>query len=72
MKYEIERTPHFKRDYKLAVKQGRDIRKLKEIVIKLANGEELPQKNHDHQLKGNYLGYRECHIDPDWLLRKIS
>lgn len=34
----------------------------------LANGEPLPPKNKDHQLKGNYKGHRECHIEPDWLL----
>ncbi len=68
MKYEIERTPTFKKDFKLAQKQGLDLNKLKEIIILLANGEPLPPKNKDHQLKGNYKGHRECHIEPDWLL----
>lgn len=68
MKYEIERTPTFKKDFKLAQKQGLDLNKLKEIITLLANGEPLPPKNKDHQLKGNYKGHRECHIEPDWLL----
>ena len=68
MKYEIERTPTFKMDFKLAQKQGLDLNKLKEIITLLANGEPLPPKNKDHQLKGNYKGHRECHIEPDWLL----
>lgn len=68
MKYEIERTPQFKKDYKIAEKQGLDLNKLKEVVTLLANGEPLPPKNKDHQLKGNYKGHRECHIEPDWLL----
>ena len=68
MKYEIERTPTFKKDFKLAQKQGLDLNKLKEIITLLANGELLPPKNKDHQIKGNYKGHRECHIEPDWLL----
>ena len=68
MKSEIERTPTFKKDFKLAQKQGLDLNKLKEIITLLANGELLPPKNKDHQLKGNYKGHRECHIEPDWLL----
>ncbi len=68
MKYVIERTPTFKKDFKLAQKQGLDLNKLKEIITLLANGEPLPPKNKDHQLKGNYKGHRECHIEPDWLL----
>lgn len=73
MKYEIERTPQFKKDYKLAEKQGLDLNKLKEVVTLLANGEPLPPKNKDHQLKGNYKGHRECHIEPDWpLIYKVQ
>lgn len=41
---------------------------LTEIIKKLANGEQLPEKNHDHGLSGDYAGCRECHITPDWLL----
>lgn len=68
MKYSIERTTQFKKDYKLAKKQGLDTNALKEIIDKLSKGEKLPEKNKDHGLKGDYEGYRECHIESDWLL----
>ncbi len=68
MKYEIKRTSQFKKDYKLAVKRGFKINLLKEVVSLLANGQPLPEKNKDHALTGNWKGYRECHIEPDWLL----
>lgn len=68
MKYVIERTNQFKSDFKLAIKQGLDIKKIESVIEKLANGEELPNINRDHELKGNYKGYRECHIESDWIL----
>lgn len=73
MKYTIERTSQFKKDFKLAEKQGLDIEELKLVVKMLANGETLPKEYRDHELKGTYRGHRECHIEPDWLLiYKIS
>ena len=68
MKYEIKFTNQFKKDLKVAKKQGKDIEKLFEIIEKLANQEPLASKYHDHGLTGKYKGCRECHIDPDWLL----
>lgn len=68
IKYEIQRTSQFKKDYKLAVKRGCDIDKLQKVVMILASGETLPEEYRDHPLRGNYSGYRECHIEPDWLL----
>ena len=68
MKYTIERTSQFKKDFKLAEKQGLDMNELKTVVRMLADGEELPEKYRDHPLKGDYKGHRECHIEPDWLL----
>lgn len=69
MKYEIQRTTQFKKDYKTAVKRGCDISKLKNVVTLLADGQTLPKEYSDHELKGKqYSGYRECHIEPDWLL----
>lgn len=68
MKYKIERTTQFKKDFKLAEKQGLDISELEKVITILANGEKLPKLYRDHDLKGNYKGYRECHIEPDWLL----
>ena len=68
MKYEIQRTSQFKRDYKLAKKRGCDMQLLKEVVTILADGEQLPPKYFNHHLSGQYAGYQECHIEPDWLL----
>ncbi|MCQ2087157.1 MAG: type II toxin-antitoxin system YafQ family toxin [Bacilli bacterium] len=58
----------FKKDLKLAQKRGLKLELLTEIVNKLSNQEVLPPKNRDHYLSGEYAGYRECHIQPDWLL----
>ena len=58
----------FKKDYKRIVKRGYDVRKLDEVITLLTNEQTLPEKYKDHQLSGNYIGCRECHITPDWLL----
>lgn len=68
MKYEIQRTSSFKRDYKLAKKRGYDISKLKAVVTLLADGADLPAVYSDHALTGNWIGFRELYIAPDWLL----
>ena len=68
IKYRIERTTRFKKDYKLIKKRGYDIKLLEEVVRIIAKGEPLPEKYNDHPLKGSYTGCRECHITPDWLL----
>ena len=68
MKYQIQRTAQFKKDFKLALKRNCDIEKLQNIITILANGEALLEACFDHPLKGDYSGYRECHIEPDWLL----
>lgn len=65
---EIKFTSKFKKDYKLIKKRGMNINLLKEIVNKLANNIPLEEKYKDHELTGNYKGFRECHIQPDWLL----
>lgn len=58
----------FKKDYKKVVKRGYDTKLLEDVIKKLASGVPLPEKNHDHNLSGDYTGCRECHITPDWLL----
>lgn len=58
----------FKKDYKRIVKRGYDISLLEEVIDLLANKIPLPKKYKDHGLSGNYVGFRECHITPDWLL----
>ena len=68
MKLSIVWTNQIKKDYKLAIKRGRRIELLDDVVRKLAARETLPLQNRDHALTGDYVGYRECHIQPDWLL----
>lgn len=68
MKYEVKFTNQFKRDLKLAKKQGKDINKLFDIISTLAEGKKLDSKYRDHNLSGDYIGCRECHVEPDWLL----
>lgn len=58
----------FKKDYKKIVRRGYDTKLIENIIQKLARGEQLPEKNKDHSLGGDYVGCRECHITPDWLL----
>ena len=65
--YTISRHTRFKKDVKLAEKRGKNLQKLKEVIITLASGEELDPKYKDHSLIGNYVNTRECHIEPDWL-----
>ena len=67
-KYKAYRTAQFKKDYKGAQKRNRDITLLDKVILMLANGEKLPESMRDHDLSGNYRGYREYHIEPDWLL----
>lgn len=65
---DINTTHQFMKDLKKAKKRGLDITKLNEVVRLIAMQEPLPAKNKDHNLSGEYLGCRECHIQPDWLL----
>ena len=58
----------FKKDLKLAAKRGLDLAELEAVVNRLAAQQPLPDKNRDHTLTGDYFGFRECHIRPDWLL----
>jgi len=67
-KYEVKETNLFKKDYRLAKKRGQNIHLLKDIIIQLANDQPLPEKNRDHALTGDWKGFRECHVAPDWLL----
>lgn len=68
MIYTIKPTSRFQKDLKRIQKRGYDLTLLTDVIKKLANGEQLPEKNRDHNLSGDYSGCRECHITPDWLL----
>ncbi len=66
--FDIVASNQFKKDLKLAKKRGYNVEKLRAVVRKLASGEELEAKYRDHVMIGDYIGFRECHIEPDWLL----
>lgn len=68
MKYKIVQTSKFKKDLRLAKKRGYNLALLATVVDILASGKPLPKYYKDHNLSGNYIGCRECHITPDWLL----
>lgn len=68
----IERSTAFKKDFKRiksTPKYAREIEQLlKDVLAPLLNDLPLPEKNRDHDLTGNWVGYRECHLKPDLLL----
>lgn len=64
----IREQKQYKKDYKKIEKQNKDLDKLDEAVFLLATNQSLSPKYLDHPLNGDYKGYRECHIEPDWLL----
>ena len=68
MKYELVLTSRFKRSLKAAKKRGLDIYLLDSVVEKLLRGIPLDERYRDHGLKGKFEGFRECHIQSDWLL----
>lgn len=64
----VRYSTRFKKDFKTCVKRGYKMELLQQAIDTLRIPTPLPVKNRDHNLSGNYSGYRECHIDPDWLL----
>lgn len=64
----IKDSGQFRKDYRKCVKRGLQMDLLKAVVATLAIPDKLPEKNKDHNLTGDYIGFRECHIAPDWLL----
>ena len=64
----IRYSSQFKKDYKVAVKRGYNVKLLEDVLQFLVEEKPLPPKFLDHPLAGSYSGHRECHITPDWLL----
>ncbi|MEN8797302.1 MAG: type II toxin-antitoxin system YafQ family toxin [Akkermansiaceae bacterium] len=58
----------FKKDVKRMLKREKDSAKLVEVIEILASGDDLPPRYRDHTLSGNWAGWNDCHIEPDWLL----
>jgi mRNA interferase YafQ len=70
---ELSQSKQFLKDIKRQKKRGKDISKLKTVVSLLYQDKKLPYKHKDHPLHGNWLSYRDCHVEPDWvLIYKIS
>ena len=66
--YTIKYTNKMKRDVKRMRKRGKDLTKLTAVLNLLASAKLIPEEYYDHPLKGDMKAYRECHIEPDWLL----
>lgn len=61
-------TGPFRKDYKQAKKRGYNMDRLEAVLQTLLEEKPLAANHRDHALSGNYIGFRECHIQPDWLL----
>ena len=64
----VRYSSKFKKDFKTIIRRGYDITLFEDVVGLLREEKPLPEKCCDHALKGEYMGHRECHISPDWLL----
>ncbi|MGA8752711.1 type II toxin-antitoxin system YafQ family toxin [Candidatus Deferrimicrobium sp.] len=62
------RSGRFKKDDKLMKRRGKVVSKILHVMKTLADEEPLEPRHRDHNLVGNYVGCRECHVEPDWLL----
>jgi len=61
-------TRRFKKGLDLMTRRGKDAEKIKGVMLKLINREPLEARHRDHALSGKYKGFRDCHVEPDWLL----
>ena len=68
MSLQVIWTNRFKKDYRLAIKRGLDIELLDNVIRLLSKSKPLPIQYSDHPLSGDFEGFRECHIKPNWLL----
>jgi mRNA interferase YafQ len=63
-----EHSNQFERDVERARRRGKDLSRLRAVMDALLEPRPLEPRHHDHKLKGRWVGYRECHVEPDWLL----
>lgn len=68
MSLNIKWTSKFKKDYSRCKSRGLDIKLLNDVIKMLSETQTLPYEYKDHKLAGEWEGFRECHIKPDWLL----
>ena len=72
MIYRLQKTTQFKKDCKLMKRRGLNLKDLTDIIELLQNAQPLPPENRDHELVGDFAGFRECHIHLDWLIYYIQ
>lgn len=65
---QLKQTSAFKKDLRRMAKRGADMEPLDTVISMLLRQEKLPEKYCDHPLTGDWAGYRDCHIAPDWVL----
>ena len=68
MKYRVFKAMRFRKSLKKMIRRGKDINKINDIILKLANGETFDPKHKDYALTGDLAGLRDCHIENDWVL----
>jgi mRNA interferase YafQ len=68
MSYILEYEPSFRSDYKKCLKRKLNLKLFEEVLTILVQSGKLPSKYKTHNLKGNWKGFKECHIQNDWLL----
>jgi mRNA interferase YafQ len=68
MRLGLRKTRQFEKDLKRMAKRGMPLRELESVIDRLLEQTPLPEKYRDHPLVGDYTGFRECHVRPDWLL----
>lgn len=64
----IKYTTQFRKDYKRMQRQNKDLQKLRVVIDTLATNQALGIQYRDHPLSGHWKGYRDCHVEPDWIL----
>ncbi len=64
----VTQTTQFRKDLKIQQKRGKDLQKVRDLIAHSLSEKTLPVKNRDHALTGNWFGWRDCHLEPDWLL----
>jgi mRNA interferase YafQ len=64
----LRQTRTFKKDVLWMRKRGKDLKKLHQILLVLFDGLELERKHMAHPLKGDWKGYIDAHVEPDWIL----
>lgn len=64
----LTQTKQFKKDIKKQKKRGKDLNKMSKVVELLIQSPDLPPEYQDHSLTGNWIGRKDCHLEPDWIL----